>query len=433
MSSNNQEESEKQRLSLKIEKGTVWAFLSLILFKIVLDLSYYFVISPVWSYAKFTLDFNSLKLVESYLLLFIIFILMPKSSKKLSNILVWLLILLSYIPMLTIFTFKDEARIYMYAVTAFWIVVFLLMRMPSISLAPLKQSGVIRYFIFICLGVIVFLMVYKYLGLSFNFNLTRVYDIRSQYVGAEIPLAGYLFTWMAYIVNPIFFALFIRKRKWFPVVLIVLLQTLLFSVTGNKTYLFALLFVLALMWVIRRKNPLAYMGIGLAGIVLLGMLSYWVIDDVWISSIFARRTLLVPAQLSFFYYDFFSKHELVSLSASRLGFFLNYPYHLNPPHLMGEIYFNQPQMGANNGVVGDAYMNFGFIGLALWGILLAIILKLVDSCSKRVDFRVGVAAIAMPAVTLTNSALLTNLVTHGLLLALLLLYLLPRENKKLIA
>ena len=433
MNINNQEQPQTEKLSLKIEKSTIWAFLSLVLFKIVLDLSYYFVVSPVWSHARFTLDFNSLKLVESYLLLLIIFILMPKSPKKLSNILVWLLILLSYIPMLTIFAFKDEARIYMYAVTAFWVVVFLLMHMPAISIAPLKQSGVIRYSLFICLGVVVFFMVYKYLGLSLNFDLTKVYDIRSQYGTTGIPLAGYLFNWMAYIVNPIFFALFVRTRKWLLVGFVVILQILLFSGTGMKTYLFILPFVLALMWVIRHTNPLAYMGIGLAGIVLLGMLSYWLIDDIWISSLFARRTLLVPAQLSFMYYDFFSKNELVFLSASRLGFFLNYPYHLSPPHLIAEVYFNQPQMGANNGVVANAFMNFGFIGLALYSILLAIILKLVDSCSKRVDFRVGIAAIAMPAVTLTNGALFTNLLTHGLLLALLLLYLLPRENKRHIA
>ena len=93
-----------------------------------------------------------------------------------------------------------------------------------------------------------------------------------------------------------------------------------------------------------------------------------------------------------------------------------------------KIYYGSPQNNANTGIVGDAYMNFGFAGLALWGIILIIILKLVDSCSNRVDIRVGVAAIAMPTITLMNSALLTNLLTHGLLLSLLLLYLLPKWN-----
>lgn len=429
MNSRSQEKSQKEKLGLRLKKTTIWAFLSFILFKILLDLSYYFVISRVWGYAGFELHLNGLKLVESYLLLFVIFALMPKSSKKLSNILVWLLILLSYVPMLTFFAFKDEAKIYMYAVTGFWLLVFLLLRtpMPTVSLAPLKQSGIIRYSLFVCLGLIVFLMVWKYLGLSFNFDLTRVYDIRREYVSTGIPLAGYLFSWMAYIFNPILFALFITKKRWFPVALIVVLQVLLFSATGNKSYLFALPFVLALMWVMRRRNPLGYIGIGLSGMVLLGMLSYWLLDDIWVSSLFTRRTLLAPAQLSFFYYDFFSRNEPVFLSPSIFRFFLDYPYHLTPPHLIAEVYFGKPAMNANTGVVGDAYMNFGFVGLALWSVLLTIILKLVDTCSKKVDLRVGIAAVAMPAITLTNSALLTNLLTHGLLLALLLLYLLPKE------
>lgn len=428
MNTNNQEQSHVEQLGLKIKKSTIWAFLPLILFKIVLDFSYYFVICQVFGDLKFELHLNSLKLVESYFLFLIIFILMPKSSKKLSNILVWLLVLLSYIPMLTIFAFMDEARVFMYAVTAFWMLVCLLLHTPTISLAPLKQSGIIRYSLFICLGVTVFLMVYKYLGLWFKFDLTGVYEIRRQYVEAGIPLAGYLFNWVAFVVNPVFFAVFVKKRKWFPVALIVVLQILLFSTTGLKSFLFALPFVLILMWIVTRKNPLAYMGIGLVGIVLLGVLSHWLIDDVWISSLFTRRTLLVPAQLSFFYYDFFSKNELIFLSTSRLGFWVDYPYHLAPGHLIAETYFGRPATNAVTGVVGDAYMNFGFIGLALWSILLVIVLKLVDACSRRVDLRVGIAAIAMPAVTLTSGGLLTNLLTHGLLLALLLLYLLPKET-----
>jgi len=415
-----------------VKKDTLWAFLSILLYKIVLDLSYYyyFIISqvPNWSYPKLELYFNGIKLVESYFLLLIIYILLPKSSNKLSNILIWLLILLSYIPMLTIFAFKDEARTFMYGVTAFWVAVFLLVHMPIVSLAPLKQSGGIRYFLYICLVVTIFLIIYKYFGLSFSLDLTKAYDIRSQYVGAGIPLAGYLFNWIAYIVNSVFFALFIIKRKWLPVTLIIFLQILLFSTTGNKTYLFALGFVLVLMWIITYRNTLAYMAIGVSGIILLGMLSYWLIDNVWILSLSTRRTLLVPAQLSFLYYDFFSKHDSVFLSHSVFRFFLDYPYHLDPSHLIGGVYFGSPQMNANTGIVGDAYMNFGFVGFALWSILLAIILRLVDTCSRRVDLRVGVAAIAMPAITLTNSGLLTNLLTHGVLLALLLLYLLPRQK-----
>ena len=87
---------------LLMNKNILQVFLSLFLYKVVLDLSYYFIISDVWNYVKFDLNFNILKFIESYLLLFVIFILVPKYCKKLSNIMIWLLILLSYVPMLTL-------------------------------------------------------------------------------------------------------------------------------------------------------------------------------------------------------------------------------------------------------------------------------------------------------------------------------------------
>jgi oligosaccharide repeat unit polymerase len=357
---------------------------------------------------------------------------MPKSPKKLSNVMVWLLILLSYIPILTLFAFMDQTRSFMYAVTGFWLLVFLLLKIPRTHIPSIKksQSKIISYSVFIFLGIAVLFLIYKYLGFTFNFDLTKVYEIRKVYTEMKIPLAGYLFNWQAYIIIPVFFALFLIKRKWIPIILIVLLQIFLFSSTGNKTFLFAIPFVLVLMWIVTRKNPIALMSIGLIGIILLGMLSYYTIDDVWVSSLFARRTLLTPAQVSFFYYDFFSKNGPTFLSQHHLfRNFIDYPYHLNPPRLIASVYFDKPDMNANNGIYADAFMNFGFWGFILWGVLLTVILKSIDSFSKNKDLKITIATIAIPTIFLTNSALLTCFLTHGLLLSLLLLYLLPKESK----
>jgi hypothetical protein len=420
-----------ERLNIRIKKSTIWAFVALVLFKVVLDLAYYYVIHPHWGYAGFTLDLNSLKLVESYLLLFVIFMLMPKSAQKLSNILAWIMVLVSYVPMLTIFAFTDAPRAYMYAVSGFWVLVFLMLYlpMPKLTFPSLKQAGIIHYAIFIGLGVVVIFFIFRYLGISFNLNLLGVYEVRSEYVAAGIPLGGYLIPWMGSIVNPIFFALFLRKRKWLLVAITIVVQLIIFSATGHKGYLFILPFVFALIWIIQRKNPLLYMGLGLLGVVLAGWLLSSLADNYWASALFTRRTLLIPGQLSFTYYDFFSQNDLVYLSASRLDFFASYPYQLAPPNLIGGVYFGVPTMNANTGITGDAFMNFGFLGLVLWGVLLAVILRLIDTCGRRVDLRVGVAAIAAPALSLTNSGLLTNILTHGLWLALLLLYLLPKRKE----
>jgi hypothetical protein len=358
---------------------------------------------------------------------------MPKSKEKLSNIMIWILILVSYVPMLTLFSLKNESRIFMYAVAGFWLLVFLLLKTPPFSARFIKksQSKIISYSIFFILFGITFLVIYKNFGFSFNFNLKRVYDIRSAYVAMGIPLSGYLFNWLAYIINPIFFALFLNKKKWIPLGLIIFLQIMLFSVTGHKSFIFILPFVFCLIWIIKRKNPFFYICIGLIGVILLGVLSFYLIDDIWISSLFTRRTLLVPAQLSFLYYDFFSQNEHTFLSQHRLfRTFLNYPYQLRSTKIISNTYFNDPDGSPNNGLYGDGYMNFGFLGFIFWGFLLTIILKLIDSFSKNKKRAITIAAIAMPILFLTNSPLLTSLLTHGLLLSLLILYLLPKEKNK---
>jgi len=419
------------RLKIKKRYKYIYNIIAIFSYKITLDLAYYFIISRVWLYDKFVLNLNNLKLIESYFLLFVIFVLMPKSPKKLSNIVIWLLVLISYIPILTLFGLMNQSRMYVYAITGFWILVFFLYQTPDIFVLPLRkmQSKLLRNSIFVCLSVVVFFLIYKYIGFFINFNLAKVYDIRSDFINTNIPLAGYLFTWLAYVVNPIFFALFLNKKKWLPFILVIFLQILIFSVTGMKSFLFALPFVLGLALVIKQRRPFFLITIIVIAIILCGMLSYWLMDDVWISSLTTRRSLLVPAQLSFFYHDFFSKNPYTFLSQHHIfKNFINYPYELNPPHLIAKTYFNRPQMGANNGIYADAYMNFGLVGLVFWGIFLVIILKLINAFSKNKNIKMTIATIAMPIMFLTNSALLTCLVTHGLILSLILLYLLPKEK-----
>ena len=418
-------------MNLKIKKNTIKTLVFVVIYKIILDLAYYLIISPVWSYSKFIFKFNALKLIESYFLLFILFILMPKKTKKLSSIMLWIFFLISYIPTLTLFALMDESTIFMYATTFFWITVFLVMRakMPTLNIKILKQSKIIRWIIFITIPIISFMLIYKYLGLHINFSLRNVYEIRSHYTGLHIPFAGYILNWFAKIIGPTLFVIFFVKKKWIPLILVLGLQMLLFSITGHKSYLFIIPFVFAMLWIVKRKNSLNWMTISLIIIILISSLSYYLIDDLWLSSLSVRRTLLVPAQLSFFYYNFFSNHQFTFLSQHHIfRNIIDYPYQLNPPHLIGKECFGLPDMGSNNGIVSDGYMNFGFIGMIIWAIVLSFILKLIDNLSGRKNIKITIAIIIIPTLSIISSSLPTVLITHGLMLSLLLLYLLPKEE-----
>jgi hypothetical protein len=82
-------------------------------------------------------------------------------------------------------------------------------------------------------------------------------------------------------------------------------------------------------------------------------------------------------------------------------------------------------MSANANFWADAYANFGYAGIVCFTLLLALVLWLYDSGSAGRDRYVTALVIALPAFAVANSGLLTSLLTHGIGLAMLLMYLMP--------
>jgi hypothetical protein len=420
---------------IKIKKITLYALAAVFIVKMAIDASYIFLAAVIGDYIRLKeINFNLLKLIESYVLLASIFVFLPKVPGRLSNIILWLLFILSYIPMLTLYAFMDKPRTYMYGVTFFWGLLLLArLIIPRLAVRAINkiQSRLIRTALFSIFSAIMVGLIASYIGFSINIDFEKVYNIRAEFVKANIPLGGYLINWFAYIVNPLFFAVFLNRKNWLAVIFICLTQFMVFSATGNKAYFFALPFVVTLMWVAKRKNPLAWIAAGTTGMIFAGIFSFYLFGNSWPYFLFNRRVMFVPAQLSFLYYDYFSKEDPLMLSPHRFfGSLTEYPYALDPPHLIGAVYFQRPDCNATNGIYADAYMNFHIFGFLIWGLILAIILSIIDSFSKNKDKKIVCAAIAMPVITIIEAPLLTAMVTHGVLLSLGLLYLLPKETKQ---
>lgn len=419
-------------IRFKMKKGHLWVLAGIVIYKLSLDIAYHYVISKVWYYERLTLDANYGKLLESYCLLVLIYLLMPKDKDKVSTIIIWLIILFSYLPMLTIFGLKNESRTYIYFVSCFWLITGILSRLPTIRFRSLKQNRIALVSLVLSLILIGIVLIVPWL-LSLRLDALgsiRVYDIRMDYMQRRGFVSAYILNWLAYVIIPLSIAIFLKVRNWLYLILIIAFQILIFFVTGIKAFLFAPFFVMFVVWILNRGNAVAWTCFVMAGIMTVCLISYEFFNDVWLAGLFVERSLFDPAQLSFFYYDFFSNHEPIYLSAHR--FFrniLDYPFYLDPPRLISFLYFNKLQGSANSGIVADGYMNFGFAGLIGWAILLIIILKIVDCVSITKDKLISVSAVVIPMVIgLTNSPLLTTLLTHGLLMGMLLVWLLPIQR-----
>ncbi|MBN2546596.1 MAG: oligosaccharide repeat unit polymerase [Spirochaetes bacterium] len=405
-------------------------FLTVLTFKILIELSYVFVISKDWAYTRLLLDINIYKLIESYMLFFVLFVFLPKSNRYVSNIFCSFFYLISYIPLLSLYALMDQSRLFIYAVSIFWSVIFLSLRLPLMHIKPLKDSNKLffRYFIFICLTIYSLYIIYRFFSFKLIFSFKNVYEIRKNFSKVNVPFMIYIFIWMTNVIIPFFYANSLIKKRFLLAFVLFLLQFLFFSISGHKAYFFTIIFVTAVIFIIDRKIPLFYFSIGLLFIVAAGIISRLFFNNILISSLFTRRFLFVPAQLTFYYYDFFSENSFVYLSHSIFKTFFKYPYSLPPTHLIAQIYFNNPEINANTGIIADSFMNFGFTGMFLCTVIVVFLFKLTDSLLINKEKKIGIAAVIMPVLIMTNAAILTTILTHGFMIALIILYLFPEKD-----
>lgn len=412
------------------------------LFKVVLDVSYYIVRSGSQYYALPRPVPDPVKIVESFGLLAIVVFAVSKDWHRVSTLFIWMMLVLSFVPMLTIYAIGPEDRLFMYATTAFWAAVGYAsrslgdLRMPY--LAPkVARRLVLGLYPGLCLVAVVVLVVY--LGgdlvknvLTTKVNLSNFYAIRAVFVAAGLPLHGYYFYWLAQVFNPVFFVIALIKRRWVVAGLIFIWQLVIAEVVGQRGFVFDVAFAGALAWLLTRREPSRAISVGIVALMVAGVAAFYFLGQPLWYYFFTGRFLLDAAQLSFNYYHFFSEHGSIPF-AYLIKFYLYlpypwyYPYVDDPAYVVSDATLHM-HLAAVGGVVADAYMNFGFAGLAIWAVGFTLLAKLIDAAALDLDRRVAVAALAVPAIALTNTYTVRAVVAGGLGWSLILLFVLARSR-----
>lgn len=285
--------------------------------------------------------------------------------------------------------------------------------------------------------VLVALVVIGYMsittGLSLNLpGLLDVYDTRDAF-GATVGDTGtgiaYVVVWAANVIAPLLMAIGLRRRGPILVGLGILLELMIYAVTGFKSALFAsgLVVGLLVLLTVRRTPRAAWLpasaAVLVAGIVVSDLLN----ESIVATSILVRRVLEVPALVTVRYFDYFTDHATFNLGHSFLRFWMLPPSELTPPELIGSAYFHA-NTWANGGLWADAFANFGLAGVIAFSIGLGIILWLLDVVADGTDFAVTGSVVAVVAVILTNTALFTAVQSHGLGLLIVVYSLMPRRE-----
>jgi hypothetical protein len=144
---------------------------------------------------------------------------------------------------------------------------------------------------------------------------------------------------------------------------------------------------------------------------------------------FYFRTFIVPAWLSFVYVHLFSPVNFYyfSESFSILG---KKPY-ISSPEYVGEYLFaDQGGSFASNGLWGDAFANFGYIGLLIIFLVFIFFIVFTNSISLKTNNKLLAAFLAINGFSLINTSLLSALASRGLIIGVVIFMFINQYERK---
>lgn len=420
-----------KQLRITLSKSTLKVIFLLLLFRLCLDLAYVYVVSPVYSYSGFTTSISIVAVIESYLMMIIIGLAIPSTIKRASHFFIWMFAMASVIPTLSFYAMHSGSRIFMYAIVIGFLCIVLVSKLPVVRIGTLKEGRTIGIFLLIIMVVAVAASLIAKGGLShFNLDLTKVYEHRRE-VGAliNVGLWGYINTWVYKVINPALIAWALWRKKGCLFLIFTALQVLFFAISSHKAVLFYPVLILAVYFIVRKREAFKYITWGLIGVIIFSSCIYLIFDNIWLASLFVRRVFFVPAILNFAYYELFSDIGHVYMSNSVLSSLFSYPFEYNYTNMVSLYLLGNPDTNCNNGFLATGYMHFGYLGMWIFSIIVGLLLWIVDSLvGKRMPKWLGISILTIPFFSLFTSAdLTTALLTHGILLGLLILLIIGKK------
>lgn len=421
---------------LVIKKKYLYTIFSVVAFKIIIEFGYFTFVNPYFGYSGFIIDISLLKMLESYLFVIVLSYLLASLDRfnRPSKIVIYILYVNLFLPLSSLYWLRDESRPFFMVVSiCFLLLYFILNRKTLVRIPTLKEGKYVAIAILVSVTLIVYGYIIATGGLlRINLNLLDVYDTREGYSGSTIRLMGYLLPWQAHVINFTFLIYGLIKKNKIVVFFSLFLQVFLFSMTNFKSFLFAPIVVIGIYLIIKKgyQNRLLLLMTSTLSLLILFLLTVFKLtNNILFLSIFLRRLFFVPASLHYTYFNFFEHMEKYKLSASIFSSVIDNPYNISPVGLVAREVYGK-DFSPNVGIFGDGYLNFGFVGMILFIVILGFVLVFFDSVSKKSPLILSMSIIIIPSMALVNSGMFTSFLTHGILFSIFVTWLTSTLFKK---
>ena len=411
-----------------IKRNKKYIFLVL-LYKILLDLVYVYAISKDYAYYGLDYEQSVFKFILGYIFFFVFllrFTVTHIEKKKASNKLMFFFEIMYFIPGTTFFTYSSAGLEYSFLFIAFYLLLQVTNKIAnrlaksssqSISKISFHNKKIIYDFIIFLLLLVTAFYLFYYNGFRIKFDFSDVYTIRSDYRSLDVP------TIINYIKNPtgvlipilLFFCL--KKKKFIRACALIIMQLALYAFGANKINLLSLIACIALS-VVKKKHLYIYILVGLSLLLSFGLIYHFYSGHLdKITDILIRRTMFTPQKMCHDYFTCFSNLTPDYLRSSFLRYFgFESPY--------GEItYFigkyNGTLANCDNGLLGDAFGNFGYYSLLIYPILYMFVFASYNVLCRGLKEEVVVLLSFFYAILFYDSPFFTVLFTHGYVLLFL--------------
>lgn len=401
-----------------------------IMYRIVLDITYIYGISPLYSYSGLTLEIVPIKLLCSYILQVIVVLLMSK-YKKPSNILYYFFILFVTIPTLSFYGLNNQNTTYM-----LWFIVSCLLTgfIIRLGIKPAKLLNINYHAIIKLLFYLyVFVSIYLFLkrgGIDLrSLNFDTVYGLRAE---SNINgIDGYFLNWCAKAGTPFFFSYYNYYNSFIKKYTSLLVQLLLYLSFGNKAFLFSILALIGVSFVMKYKHSERKFTVSMISVLTVSFLIDKILHIDFLRRGIPYRMLYIPSQIQFQYYDFFKERPKLHFAESIIGkvFDIETGFNTDVPIIISRYYSgNANNMSfSNTGIFSDAFANLGIIGMILFAVIFSLSLLCIDAVSKNIPNYITISAFSYIIFVINDTSFLTTFVTGGFGLMLVLLYLMNGE------
>lgn len=406
--------------------GSMFFLLASLLGKIVYDVNIYYCLPDAYIYhISYEKIFNLSKIIPSTIAFCIMSCWTYRCLKITQNnikLLISILFILYYIPINSSLYINDLSYTYMILSNLYWCI---FVKIMTIKLKvkgffttdrfddSKKEYPWILTCMFYVLDISCIIYAFSYNGFSLTLNFTDIYDVRAAFVGSTNFFTSFLFNFGGSIGVGIGIYYALKYKEYILLTLGILAQLGIYSIARQKSNLFIVLIIFFVYLLYKKGKINSFIKIAIKSVIILmgiSLVEFFLFSTNNIFTVLIRRLMYYPAWLNSIYYRFFSENSLLLMSQdvfliNRFGINI---YDTSVLTLINNYFFSGVIPAPNTGMFAEAYMHFGVLGVLVFPVLSALIIKIILFVIKAYDLEVQIILIIKIAIAMLNVPVMSS-------------------------